>query len=351
MLDNIKSLRNEKNDAEAHTEAGLPSVPIYTVKNFISLSGPYDLPAQSYKFAEHGFHSVIFSLVMKGDLIAYSPIHWVKKHLGGKRNEGKTKTKTHEYVMQKDDDGRVTILDFEAYSPLLWMKGSDREKEKAREELAQKIEKRRSRKEMRNRQRESKYHVEGPEPDNSDINVCAKVDPHNRNAASCEDKTGDIDECHQRDVANNASSDSDSSDYIPIGLSILEPKEQEEVVRELSVEKRWREKYLPKDEGEEDRPPTPFSRKRRESAGTAEIPPSLRNKTPLTPREQSRMPSFTIIHGTEDNCVCWTYAHRFAKALDQAGMLFTTSNLRPEIYLTSCYWMSTRPTQTIFWRD
>eukprot|EP01127_Copromyxa_protea_P016628 TRINITY_DN496_c0_g1_i1.p1 TRINITY_DN496_c0_g1~~TRINITY_DN496_c0_g1_i1.p1 ORF type:complete len:346 (-),score=52.31 TRINITY_DN496_c0_g1_i1:75-1112(-) len=90
--------------------------PKYRLKNYISLSGPYDLPLQSIKFAEHGFHSVLFSLVMKGDLSAYSPSHWIRRNLldaNAKRECHVKREEEHE----DDTSGGIPLIEKEILLP------------------------------------------------------------------------------------------------------------------------------------------------------------------------------------------------------------------------------------------
>jgi hypothetical protein len=147
--------------------------PLFSLRNFISLSGPYDLPTQSTLFAEHGFHSVLFSLVMRGDLAAYSPVHWLKKNL------------------------------------------------LPREEA------------------------------------------------------------------------SEGDDHYFLG-----PQEQEDIQKELVLERKWRENYLP---DEEARMSSPLS-------------------SPFRQVQREQEPKVLLIHGTKDNCVSWKHAHNFSMLLDQAGI-------------------------------
>lgn len=242
MLSYIADIRNaEKLSAEGSKNF---SPPPFSVKNFISLSGPYDLPAQSAKFAEHGFHSVLFSLVMKGDLVAYSPLHWLKANL------------------------------VKSY------KKAQKEEQKKSQNL---------------------------QPTKGE----------------CAMNSQESDERGSQASQSNSDEQGREDDLDMYPDQVLKPGEQEEVERELVLEREWREKYLPDDFGIEDSPffQIKASRRRVATLSPTITPESQREeRTPSPKRNGTReLPKITIVHGTKDNCVCWSYADKFSKLLDKAG--------------------------------
>jgi len=105
MLSYIRAILNKKHDSEAQ-------LPSYRVRDFISLSGPYDLPAQAPLFAEHGFHSFLFNLVMNGDLLKYSPIQWIERNILNNKHKIED-DKKYGRPLEEPEEGELSLEEHE----------------------------------------------------------------------------------------------------------------------------------------------------------------------------------------------------------------------------------------------